>query len=507
MKRPSLALLALLASLACGLVAMTPRRADAMTCGELLCAIEVISPPCHAAHDDFCPACPYAKELAEECPHVCTPPGAPCPLETNDVAPVEEPVTEATDATAQVELNAADVSAEADNESAWEDEYGYYYGDFKTDEEYASEYASEYEAAVEDAVAETPEPTVVEEAAPASPDYADIYGANYDPWTVVSEPLSVPSPDDLVVEAGDAVESETLSEERAEAAPVVDPYDLYGRQVGDEFYGHDYDAVTPEESAYDSAYEYEYEYEAPVVEEKTPVTEPEEAAADATNEANADSYYEEYYPDYYAELYSREQSENVEAAETAETPADSDDLATEYDSAYDNAVYGEAAQSTEASPAPGTVIEVPNDEIIDELVDPTTAESESDLPWADEAPAEAAAEAEVETAERPALESEYGSDYAEDYYRALFGEEVEESTDELNEEEFDAEPLYDETYELFMPPCRESECLHPAIDATQIVVDYGRTVFELTDVLELASMRLHSAAVMLAEMPSHVEVK
>ena len=511
MRRPSLALLALLVSLAMGLAAISPRRAEATTLGELFCAIEIITPPYDAVDGDYCPDCPFA----DECPHVCTPPGVPQSTDDYNSAPVAPAANEpaaTVDASAQVELNAAATSNEPDDTSAWENEYGRYYGDFySSDEQYADEYANEYEDSSAEVVAEeVTEPFVVEESAAEDVDFR--YGEGYDPWTpVVQETVNAPSPEDLIVEP-----TET---EAVEASPTEEPYDLYGRQQGDEYYGYDFEEAEPAASDYESAYEYEYNYNEEYDYEYNDGSEteaPTDSPAVSENveaEATVESYYEDYYPDYYAELYGNDEAAAANEAEPVEPTEANSDSSTGNDAAYDEAIY------REQFPAAESASEVPADAILDELVDPAPtadADAECDLPWADEVPAvEETADGESataadEVAERPALQSEYGSDYADDYYRALFDEEAEEDLyDSWDTEEAEtAEPAFDEAYDFFHSPCGGDECCHPrASSVTQLVVHYGRQVVALTESLELVSMRLHSACLQLAELPSQMETK
>lgn len=362
MKRPCLALIALLAMLAMGLIAVSPRSAHASPLR--LAAIEIVEP----AADDVtvCPleACPYAEEWdrCEAALHESSQAAPDCDVARDeaateeategDVAPhCSDAAVEAVNEAAppeNVELNAATSSDAADSDLPWEDELDYYdeyYGHY---DEFAGEYADEFEAPAADQPIEEVQPAGDEPAASSCPgplyhdncnDFA--YGEGYDPYApVLNEPLvetaegvvaeileddqhvkvegvgateeqatAKPGDADLVVAETDSAATADEPASREENVPepqTVDPYDAYGHQVGDT-YGYEDDGAYYDEYGYGyDGYGYDYDSEdadadvEPSAEQPADEDVAEDVAGDEVYE-DYDSYYEDEY--YYEESY------------------------------------------------------------------------------------------------------------------------------------------------------------------------------------------------------------
>jgi len=488
MKRPTLALLSLLATLALGLVAAGPRSTEAGSLGQLAFAMQIEET---AAGDPIvCPlvCCPFGEEM-QQCEQMLQ------EEPSRDRLPCEAPAVpkqhaeemqprELADQHREMELNAAETADRSDADladvSGDEFDYDHYY------EDYGYEYGEEYQPAAEsgdsgetnedielnpaetsDAETQKAEESLADEGfeeyyGDYAYDYTD-FGSDYiaappeeaaapageeDCNDLTRCPTSSPSEASPETEAESPTDETNLAVDQSEGDATedcVDPYDQYGRQVGDceyDFYEEEfYEDTCPDTPAAHSA-------AAPAAAadeagmpaaEQQPVSDAKAAEAEAVAEAETQStddyyedyFYEDYYEDYYEELdesgyyeddYERYYSEDYQTPKeddhrdgaeanavvnepAGDEPADHEAYMSDYDALYDAAVYGEgiAASATETTqnyrddtPSPPVVPEVaaiaepiattPIQEayLAGKCIDEGNALPVDDLPWADE---------------------------------------------------------------------------------------------------------------------------
>jgi hypothetical protein len=566
MKRPCIALSVLLATLAACLV-VSPQGSQACSLGELAVAMQVVHHDCDAA-TATCPlaACPRLDECEEE--------------ESSDVdlnAPASD--EQAVDPECDECFGAYE---------DYSDDYADQYADSQDDcqspvveaapdlnaaacdttavdcfEDYGCEYAEEYREEAEPAQELTPEePVYVDEDLPCEWDcdeaacdtydedacdntceegYGEeqFYSEQYNPYrAVVDDAASQPSDEDLIVDECDAAAAPSCPEvdgcdSDELTSELVNPYDAYGRQVGDSYEAEAAcpEAVEPSDCEYDEYCEgydcesydcessdcesydcesYDCEgYRCDAAEEPgDEVTETQEAEAGNTTVQVCPGSYDDCYGDCYGDCYDRYYGCEDGAEATAEESADDefaapaseseDAYVSGYDAAYDEAVYGPQEEYTPCDDAPPAYDEAMlEDESEYDL--PTLPEAvneplvENDLPWAD------ADEFESEPAPSAEVESEYGSDYAEDYYGSLAHEvelpeeAVDEATDEDGEDSEDddasdeddanndEDQADEDCHEELIPPLYEGETHYDceATDTQECVSSGGLDVSRL----------------------------
>lgn len=431
MKRPFIALSLLLSALAGGLAVAGPRSCEAASLGQLAFAIavensdNVETPVC-------CPleCCPFADNSVCSEADVDAPSAAE-ELDYLDALAVAED---------EVELNAAETVDSDDSELAiddysddysdeFSDDYNYdYYGYEDYSDEYADEYGPSWTDEADEVAAEEMElnaPAVAEDEGPNwdeyYAEYADDYcedencydSDDYDPYACM--------PCEEVASIEMAREEEEKDDEQ-----VFCPYDCYGHQFGDDYTYEDDDYSYDEEDyadeygqsydEYDYDYESDYQYQEQAEESAdAPAALVTEADDQTQAEVDYESYYEDYYSDEYdstsgddydyEQYYSQEYYDSLEADSADDAAEPMDDYSSEYDEAYDEAVYGVDSACHGCDPAPADwTAALPEDEVV---VD--------DLPWADEIECEAEAPM---TAATP-TDCGYGCSYADAYRRPL----------------------------------------------------------------------------------------
>ena len=542
MKRPTTALLSLLALLAMGLMAANPSRAEAGSLGHLAFAIQVE----RTADGDpiVCPLSCYPFDDTEavtdcggvDCGDAEMALNAPETDESavDDVATDEseafdyeryyddygyeygDEYTPYTDETAEqetaagqddtkIELNSADASA-ADEQL---DEY---YGEYAYEYDY-TEYGYDYEVVENEVDSNVAEPLT------------DCNDQVCHPVDVLEEVATRPSARsqmsdaDLIVEEVGAVADASDSE-------IVDPYDAYGNQAGQDYdgeyeydYDYEYDEYGYDEYEYDYEYDYQYEnddYQTDAASEET--ADQTNAATDETNaddevivtseavieedpyygyehdEYYADDYYDDYYHLYRTQGDSSDSSEDQSAEDAKYSSGDEYDGDEAYEEDYERYYSEEYYDQLDDAPAATDEATAHNESIYEEweydcgdyhapcgdacdtvensyidgnCIVEANDEIVDDLPWADEADV---ADLDVPTTGEA---SEYGSDYAEDFFEGQ-NQSLEEQLAPLD----DADDNEAATYDL---PCEAAIC------DEHLPIAAARTVRSKFDVSGLAA--------------------